>query len=59
VFASYGQLQGYQPDNLHAPSLAAKPAGCLKLVVQVDHGRHVKLHQSQHYVGHLPRVHVG
>jgi hypothetical protein len=25
VFASYEQLQGYQPDYFHAPSLAAKP----------------------------------
>jgi hypothetical protein len=25
VFASYEQLQGYQPDYAHAPSLAAKP----------------------------------
>jgi hypothetical protein len=25
VFASYRQLQGYQPDYSHAPSLTAKP----------------------------------
>jgi hypothetical protein len=35
VFASYEQLQGYQPDYSHAPSLAAKPgAGATRIKQQ-------------------------